>query len=53
MKYVGRNQLDETTLNRFAVLPVDYDIRIENGVCPDKDTAGFLEKNKSKVDSDR
>ena len=29
MEYVGRNQLDGATLNRFACVPVDYDARIE------------------------
>lgn len=42
MEYVGRNQLDGATLNRFAILEVDYDKRIEDGVCPDKDIADFL-----------
>lgn len=41
MEYVGRNQLDGATLNRFAMLEVDYDKRIEDGVCPDKDIAEF------------
>ena len=41
MDYVGRNQLDGATLNRFAILEVDYDKRIEDGVCPDKDIADF------------
>ena len=41
MEYVGRNQLDGATLNRFAMLEVDYDKRIEDGVCPDKDIADF------------
>lgn len=29
MEYVGRNQLDGASLNRFAVVEVDYDARIE------------------------
>lgn len=41
MEYVGRNQLDGATLNRFAVVEVEYDERIENNVCPDKDIADF------------
>ena len=41
MEYVGRNQLDGATLNRFAVVEVDYDKRIEDNVCPDKDIADF------------
>ena len=41
MEYVGRNQLDGATLNRFALVEVDYDKRIEDNVCPDKDIADF------------
>lgn len=41
MEYVGRNQLDGATLNRFAIVEVDYDKRIEDNVCPDKDIADF------------
>lgn len=32
MEYVGRNQLDGATLNRFACMFVDYDTRIENAL---------------------
>lgn len=32
MEYVGRNQLDGATLNRFASVPVNYDPRIEEAV---------------------
>lgn len=41
MEYVGRNQLDGATLNRFAVVEIGYDRRIEDGVCPDKAIADF------------
>lgn len=41
MEYVGRNQLDGATLNRFGMLEVNYDSRIEDAVCPDKDIADF------------
>lgn len=41
MEYVGRNQLDGATLNRFAIVEVDYDKRIEDNICPDKDIADF------------
>lgn len=41
MEYVGRNQLDGATLNRFALVEVDYDKRIEDNVCPNKDIADF------------
>ena len=32
MEYVGRNQLDGASLNRFAVVEVNYDTRIEENV---------------------
>lgn len=41
MEYVGRNQLDGATLNRFALVEVNYDRRIEDNVCPDSDIADF------------
>lgn len=41
MEYVGRNQLDGATLNRFALVEIDYDKRIEDNVCPNKEIADF------------
>lgn len=41
MEYVGRNQLDGATLNRFALVEVNYDKRVEESVCPDKDIVDF------------
>lgn len=41
MEYVGRNQLDGATLNRFAMVEVNYDKRIEDNVCPDLEIANF------------
>lgn len=32
MEYVGRNQLDGASLNRFAIVEVDYDSKIEESV---------------------
>ncbi len=32
-EYTGRYQLDAATLNRFGVVRVDYDSRIENAMC--------------------
>lgn len=32
-EYTGRYQLDAATLNRFGVIHVDYDIRIEKAMC--------------------
>lgn len=41
MEYVGRNQLDGATLNRFALVEINYDNRIEDNVCPDKELADY------------
>lgn len=37
--YVGRNQLDEATLDRFRMgtVPLDYDERLEKVLCPDEE----------------
>lgn len=41
-EYVGRNQLDGASLDRFAVVKIDYSEAIENGVaCGDKELAQF------------
>lgn len=37
-EYVGRNQLDAATLNRFACLFMDYDTELEKGLAGDDDT---------------
>lgn len=31
--YVGRNQLDAATLDRFATMNVDYDLKLERQIC--------------------
>lgn len=40
-EYVGRNQLDAASLDRFAVVRIDYDFRIENGLAGDIEIADF------------
>ena len=41
-EYVGRNQLDAASLDRFAVVRIDYSEAIENSVaCGDVELAGF------------
>ena len=40
-KYVGRNQLDAASLDRFAIVKVDYSEAIENSVAGDKELASF------------
>lgn len=41
-EYVGRNQLDAATLNRFVVVEVDYDERVEDSICNDVDLLKFI-----------
>lgn len=40
-EYVGRNQLDAASLNRFAVEKIDYSEAIENSVAGDIELANF------------
>jgi len=35
-EYVGRNQLDSATLNRFRPVEIDYDPKVEESICTDK-----------------
>jgi energy-coupling factor transporter ATP-binding protein EcfA2 len=32
-EYVGRNQMDAATLNRFVMLPIDYSLQVEAMLC--------------------
>ena len=34
MLYAGRNQLDASTLDRFYVIPMDYDLELERALAP-------------------
>lgn len=40
-EYVGRNQLDAASLDRFAIVPIDYSVEIENGMAMDIELADF------------
>jgi len=42
MVYVGRNVLDGATLDRFVVVEMDYDDRVEQVLCPDKNIYEFV-----------
>ena len=39
--YVGRNQLDAASLDRFAIVEIDYSVEIENGLAVDLELADF------------
>ena len=40
-EYVGRNQLDGASLDRFAIVRIDYSVAIENSVAMDIELADF------------
>lgn len=42
MIYVGRNQLDGATLDRFATMEFDYDENIERTICADDELYRFI-----------
>jgi len=51
--YVGRNQLDEATLDRFKIgmTPMDYDPELEERVCPDEGLRTRLQGYRAKVEN--
>ena len=42
MVYTGRNVLDGATLDRFVLVEIDYDPRIEENLCQDEELRNFL-----------
>lgn len=42
VNYVGRNQLDSATLDRFALVFFDYDEQVEEAIAEDKDIFDFV-----------
>lgn len=42
MVYTGRNVLDGATLDRFVLVEMDYDNRIEERICQDEELRDFL-----------
>ena len=46
-EYVGRNQLDAASLDRFAIVPIDYSVEIENGMAMDLELADFCREFRS------
>lgn len=53
--YVGRCQLDESTLDRFRIGTVecDYDARVEKGLCPDAALLRALLHVRSKIEENK
>lgn len=50
-QYVGRNQLDESTLDRFRIgqVELDYDANVEASLCPDWNLRGRLQGYRDKA----
>jgi hypothetical protein len=50
-KYVGRNQLDEATLDRFriGIVECDYDPVIEAAVCPDDEIRNWCQSVRKQI----
>lgn len=55
LEYSGRNRLDEATLDRFRVgmVAVDYDPKLEEMVCPDKQLRQTLQGWRKKITENR
>lgn len=47
--YVGRNQLDGASLDRFAVVDFDYDEKLERAVFGDNDWTVYVEKVRAAI----
>lgn len=54
-QYVGRNELDEATIDRFRIgcVPMDYDESLEAQLCPDADLRGRLQTYRRRVQENR
>ncbi len=48
-QYVGREQLDAATLDRFAVVEVDYDEDLEDMIACDRDWTAYVQKVRAAV----
>lgn len=44
IEYVGRNQLDAATLDRFALIRFNYDPKVENAIADNKDISIFIQE---------
>lgn len=53
MVYTGRNVLDGATLDRFVLVEMDYDERIEINLCQDEELRNFLYDIRSSVKSNK
>ena len=53
MIYTGRNVLDGATLDRFVMVEINYDQRIEEMLCPDDELRNYLYDFRRVVDSNK
>lgn len=51
--YVGRNQLDAATLDRFQVYEVDYDEQLEFRIAGDAEWTAYVQKVRKAVDAEK
>lgn len=51
MQYVGRNQLDGASLNRFAIIEIGYSQRIENAITNDTELIDFIRDFRNACDT--
>lgn len=51
--YTGRNRLDGATLTRFVKIAVDYDLDIEEAVCPDAELRAILQNARKVIATER
>jgi MoxR-like ATPase len=48
-QYVGRNQLDAATLDRFCVFEVDYDEQFENTITPNGEWTAYVQRIRASI----
>ena len=47
--YVGRNQLDGASLDRFAVVEFDYDVELERNLANNREWVDFIQKLRARI----
>jgi MoxR-like ATPase len=52
-QYVGRNQLDAATLDRFAIMEVDYDEMLELELSGDPEWARYVQKVRHAIEAEK
>ncbi|MBN8824464.1 MULTISPECIES: AAA family ATPase [unclassified Spirosoma] len=52
-EYVGRNQLDSATLDRFSVIEFGYDEKLETALSPDKTFCQFVQAVRKELAGER